>query len=296
MRTFKGTVFSEKIWNSFWVKSDKELSKIQSASLMKSLSSNIGDKERYDLEVQCAASSAIIAEKAKRKTMKDANIRAYQDKIRQAYTNLTAAYTPNGQLIVEILKEEDGLLKNELHAWCDELLAIEEEAFEALIQNLIGDGVICEKNGRYYYLRTCYETLSFYMMEDYREWAYRTDEDFVIHERVKEDMDPVKRSVANMLNENFKERIDFEFNFLVGPFYNEIFYPEDLFVIVKSLIKEAESGTGEIINNRYMKKKIRNEKLDDLYEDATRFLEFLYKKGVLKKEDDYYYMPLLGES
>ena len=48
-----------------------------------------------------------------------------------AVLNLRASATPNGQLVLSILEDEDRLDAQELHGWCDELSELPEGVFHS---------------------------------------------------------------------------------------------------------------------------------------------------------------------
>ncbi len=89
------------------------------------------------------------AEKAKKDYM--ASLERRRD---DALLTLKAAATPNGQLVAAILEDEDGKTAEELAGWCDELASLDEAEFRALLDDLVGDGILERKaEEQKYYLR-----------------------------------------------------------------------------------------------------------------------------------------------
>ena len=71
-----------------------------------------------------------------------------------AVLNLRASATPNGQLVLSILEDEDRLDAQELHGWCDELSELPEGVFSQLLDDLIHDGFLERNEDGKYLLRT----------------------------------------------------------------------------------------------------------------------------------------------
>ena len=77
--------------------------------------------------------------------------REQPDRKAKAILNLPNAATLNGQLVAAILEEvPDGLTQKQIASWCDELEAIPEEDFKALLDGLVKEKIIeLDEKGRY---------------------------------------------------------------------------------------------------------------------------------------------------
>lgn len=73
---------------------------------------------------------------------------------------LETAVSPNGQLVAAILEEENELPREQLRVWCDELAALDDESFEALMDGLEKEGVVQEEGDSYQLIAVCKEDLT----------------------------------------------------------------------------------------------------------------------------------------
>ena len=113
-----------------------------------------------------------------RKNAKEKWKAALPDRVEAAILNLETAVSPNGQLVAAILEDEDGKTAAEINAWCEELAAMEEQDIVALLDALVKEGVLEQREGKYYLLRVCTETL---FPEYPTEWALRVLRHKAVH-------------------------------------------------------------------------------------------------------------------
>lgn len=92
-----------------------------------------------------------------------------------AIFNLPAARSYLGQLVASVLAEEDGLTAEEICKWAEELAALPEATYQQLLKDLASEGILAEKEGKYYLLTTCDETL---FPPDPIAWAKRKAEEY----------------------------------------------------------------------------------------------------------------------
>lgn len=102
-----------------------------------------------------------------------------------AVLNLRASATPNGQLVLSILEDENRLDAQELHGWCDELSELPEEVFSQLLDDLVHDGFLERTQDGKYLLRTpctkelqydlpnakkCWDRFSIVQLANFPDW------------------------------------------------------------------------------------------------------------------------------
>ena len=74
-----------------------------------------------------------------------------------------------GQLVAAILEEENDLDRDAIRSWSEELLAMDDKSYEALLDGLVKEGVLAvDKKGHYSLLRICTANL---FPENPTEWA-----------------------------------------------------------------------------------------------------------------------------
>lgn len=92
----------------------------------------------------------------------------FPERKQKAILNLKTAVTPNGQLVAAILEDEGGLTTEEICGWCEELSVMEQSEVQAILDELVSEGVLRTTDGKYYLYRICTETL---LPEDPVYWA-----------------------------------------------------------------------------------------------------------------------------
>ena len=112
-------------------------------------------KSRLSGEVDGCVEILRSREKANEEREKKA--REWNDRLPErkakAILNLPNAASPNGQLVAAILEEApDGLTEQQLASWCDELAAIPEEEFRALLDGLVGESILEKQEDERYRL------------------------------------------------------------------------------------------------------------------------------------------------
>lgn len=90
--------------------------------------------------------------------------RSLTERRKDAILNLPIASSANGQLVVSILEETEcfrGATGEELRAWYDEFLMMDDKEWDELLEGLVKEGVISfdKDSNKYYLFRVCDETL-----------------------------------------------------------------------------------------------------------------------------------------
>ena len=290
------TNYTEKDFNALWSKTDTELKVIMSQAARKLLTQNIGYSEKADNERMYAAAQAVLTTKDNRRSRETEIKDTYKEKIKQAYVNLKAAFTPNGQLVAAILEEEDCLTESEIHSWCDELQAIDDDEFHELLQDLVDDGVIGKMatdylvpEERYQLLRLCFKSLGFEYSQKvtYTSWLKK----ILPHKYPEKDFTKFFDFSSHILKE-----LDWE---------KETFYPEDLFWKMDLEVKpssyfETPEENLELLEKAGHKSPVLRNALREgdatgLYHQVKDVIARLHKWGVLSSFEGCYYLPLLGE-
>lgn len=95
--------------------------------------------------------------------------RTLHDRQMKAILKLPNASGHPGQLVAAILEEENGLDRDAIRSWSEELLAMDDKSYEALLDGLVKEGVLAvDKEGHYSLLRICTADL---FPENPMEWA-----------------------------------------------------------------------------------------------------------------------------
>lgn len=297
MSTSTNTNYYKKDFNALWRKTDTELKVIMSQAARKLLTQNIGFSEKADNQSKYAAAQAVLAVKEIRKSREATIKETYEEKIKKAYLNLKAAFTPNGQLVAAILEEEDCLTESEIHSWCDELQAIDDGEFHELLEDLASDGVIGKMDAddpasetKYQLLRVCLKSLGFdYLSRGrYSSWLKK-----ILPRRYPErNFTKFFEYTSHILKELERER--------------ETFYPEDLFWKMDLEVTSSDNlGSPkeklELLEKAghkspVLRNAVRNQDATELYQQVNDVIERLHRWGVLSSFEGCYYLPLLGES
>lgn len=293
------TPYSGDDFNALWSKTDTELKEIISQAARKLLTQNIGISEELDLKRKSGVAQAVLTVKEDRRSQKAKIKKAYEEKIKNAYLNLKAAFTPNGQLVAAILEEEGILTESEIHNWCDELQVIDDSEFHALLQDLVADGVIGKIDAdylvpeeKYQLLRLCLKSLGFdYLQahggrETYTSWLKK-----ILPSRYPDnDFEKFFENSSHILNELKWEK--------------ETFYPEDLFWKMDSLVERSDCESPEERQEALEKAGHTSPTLwvavgdgdaKALYRQVKGVISRLHGWGVLSSFEGCYYLPLLGE-
>ena len=274
--------YLQRDFDALWSKSEAELKVTMSQAARTLLTHNVGYSEESDNKRKYAAAEAGLAEKERRKKEEDSIKKIYEQRVEKAFLNLKAAHTPNGQLVVAILEEEKSLTEDELHNWCVELQAINEDDFHSLLQDLVDDGVIYQpevSDGKYEILRLCLKSRTFDYRYDYKTWVKKVialkypDKDFKVQFKTME------YTLSNL--------------FLM----REIFYPEDFFSDLEFLAKEGNMQEIEAqgYGTAAIRRAVEDKDLTLAYKMVRTNLDQLHKWGVLGSINGGYYLPLLGE-
>ena len=274
--------YLQRDFDAFWSKSEAELkaAMIQAATTL--LTQNVGYSEESDNRRKYAAAEAVLAEKERRKKEEDTIRKIYEQRRDDAFLKLKAAYTPNGQLIVAILEDEKAMTEDELHNWCEELQAINEDDFHSLLQDLVDDGVIYQpevSDGKYEILRICLKTKTFTYPYDYKSWV--------------EEVLALKYP-----DKNFEKSLNsMKYTLSKLNYMNTMFYPEEFF---QSLEFMAKSGDMQEIKDLgddsfEIRRAVEDKDLSLAYQMVRDHLDRLHKWGVLGSINGIYYLPLLGE-
>ncbi len=291
--------YTEKDFNVLWNKTDTELKVIMSRAARKLLTQNIGTTEKIDNERQYAAAQAVLTVKENRKLKEEKIKTIFEDKIKKAYLNLKAAFTPNGQLVAAILEEENSLTESEIHNWCDELQEIDDNEFHELLQNLVDDGVIGKVEAddvvpeeKYQLLRMCLKSLGFDRTqshggrETYTSWVRK----YLPLRFPDKKFERFFDSSSHILEELDREK--------------GTFYPEDLFWKMDLNAEPSEFDTTEERlellegmghKSLVLKNAVKTGDATGLYHQVKDVISRLHEWGVLSSFEGCYYLPLLGE-
>ena len=150
--------------HKFGDKSDDELRQIVLNNAVKVLAAkNVAELERFNKESDYCVSLVQSRINAREEWKQN-----FPERKQKAILNLKTAVTPNGQLIAAILEDEGGLTTEEICGWCEELSAMEQSEVQAILDELVSEGVLRTTDGKYYLYRICTETL---LPEDPVHWA-----------------------------------------------------------------------------------------------------------------------------
>ena len=276
--------YTQELWNELWLKSDLDLQLIVSRSVTKLLTeNNLGFSEKWDTEGKMQAATDILAEKKKRKEASENVKKEYEETIEQSYRNLRVAHTPNGQLVVSILEEEDEKSAEEIRTWYEELMVLDDSEYYELLNNLEIDGVIYKKEGKYCFYRTCEKNLAFPSSDAYLGW-------------VKKKLD--------MMDDNDKPRTITWYLGGSEELYRLIpisqpFYPEtpfsDIKYMIESYSEDYEDSISSNPRNKSLCRLIKDGENSRVYNSMEILIKALGKAGLLKQKGGYYYAPLVGE-
>ena len=126
------------------------------------------------LKTESEACNAILAErKADADNKKNAKVlweNSLSSRRNAAFLNLPVAATSLGQLVAAILEDEDGKTAEEIQNWCDELEALDDSEFNALMNSLVAEGILTKRENRFYLENICSATL---FPEDAYEWGVK---------------------------------------------------------------------------------------------------------------------------
>ena len=265
-------------WYRFWGKSERELNGIITDCKRKLAFGNPGLSEKLDLERSIAVATDVLAEKMRRREVSESVKKYYNTAVEQAYNNLRAAYTPNGQLVFSILEEEDGQTAEEIRGWYEELMFLDDEEYSKLLDDLEKDEVIYKKSDKFYRLRGCEENLTFRSHQDYKDWI-KKKWDYIVDKDTKKRIGDYDKMVDYIPLDRpfYKERGIEEVNFVKSIYDSNPDDFDDNDNIVRKYVKRGE-------NYVYMAKL-----------HLVVFFDNLAEAGFLTKHEDYYYVPLLGE-
>lgn len=276
--------YTQELWNELWLESDLELQLIVSRSATKLLTeTNLGFSEKWDTEGKMQAAADILAEKKRRKEASENVMKEYEETIEQSYRNLKVAHTPNGQLVVSILEEEDEKSAEEIRTWYEELMVLDDSEYYELLNNLEIDGVIYKKEGKYCFYRTCEKNLAFPSSDAYLVW-------------VKKKLD--------MMDDNDKPRTITWYLGGSEDLYRLIpisqpFYPETPFSDIKYMIEgyseDYEDSMSFNPRNKSLCRYIKKGEYSWVYGSMEILIKALGEAGLLIKKGGYYYAPLVGE-
>ena len=140
--------------------------------------------ESYKLMGEMEACSELLSERNEKKNRianaaRDWNRKRDKNK-KERFLALKNAASPNGQLVAAILEDEDGLNKEGIAGWCDELAELPEEDLRSLLAGLVEEGFLeKDDDGRYHLLGICTEdpVLSPEMAELRADRLYGDDEE-----------------------------------------------------------------------------------------------------------------------
>ena len=260
-----GGKYTDAKWYEYWRKTDTELKIIMRNSASKVLTSTLGVSEEFDAKGDYAAAEAVLSERSAR-PMKIANmLKKLDEQQEQCLFNIRIAHTPNAQLIAAILEDEDGKGIEELQAWCDELSEIDKSDLAEILDLMVKDGVLYLKDGKYYLLRICDESLSFDSSSSFLDWACKKigypagagDSAEIIQSRRRDFLEAIY-SCCNAATP---------------------FFPEDLLWQI-DVLNEAYQEQG--------KWAIRDSAIVDT-------LELFVENGILIKDGEMYYVPFFGQ-
>ncbi|MCQ2467687.1 MAG: hypothetical protein MJ166_09235 [Clostridia bacterium] len=150
--------------------SDEELDKMIMDRFMLSASLLYSDDEKhqiqyYEIMGEIDACSEILSERKKAKDREVAKIESWlKDKNQRkiyAFKKLEYSVSPNGQLVASILEENlNGLRADEIRAWYDELLALNDDEYQVLLDALVDEGVLEYLDEKYFLFRICDKSLN----------------------------------------------------------------------------------------------------------------------------------------
>ena len=269
--------YTQELWNELWLESDLELQLIVSRSATKLLTeTNLGFSEKWDTEGKMQAAADILAEKKRRKEASENVMKEYEETIEQSYRNLKVAHTPNGQLVVSILEEEDEKSAEEIRTWYEELMVLDDSEYYELLNNLEIDGVIYKKEGKYCFYRTCEKNLAFPSSDAYLVW-------------VKKKLD--------MMDDNDKPRTITWYLGGSEDLYRLIpisqpFYPETPFSDIKYMIEgyseDYEDSMSFNPRNKSLCRYIKKGEYSWVYGSMEILIKALGEAGLLIKKGGYY--------
>lgn len=237
-------------------------------------STNQGAMEGYKLLGEVDGCNEILAQRqAKRQKTQDAKDkwkRELADRRKKAVLNLPNAVSSNGQLVAAILEDEDGKTAEELHGWCDELAALSDEDFNALLNGLVDEGILRRKGKSYRLLTPCTEELTYTM----KAWEDRVKE---LYES------PEERDIADAFLLLLRSTDDELYS--IGDFFRDL--KNDIFTSDR-LDKVRSIELGDFKVKRVLDKLCKAHVLELVYQGETENISD-------RNKECYYQFALLGE-
>ena len=159
----------DKGWKRYYLtehenKPDKELMRIaqdsaRAVSLIPANATSSDIAKGQQLLSEVAACQEILEKRKKNRDAVDNAIKSWESELQRrkesAILNLPYASSLNGQLVAAILEEEDGKTADEIRAWYDELVVMDDQEYQALLNGLMTESIIEKKGDRYYLKNIC---------------------------------------------------------------------------------------------------------------------------------------------